>query len=392
MENDQLLNRIEWLDEELRKQKNLKSELKERMVAFEGKLDASEKNQKELDSEVTRLRTIISRVDDFDDDLSKFRVEQSKSDKEFEKDVKSWIQEAKKVLRTQIQGMEGKLQDINRLGDEVEGIQKEIQVRKEEEERFNNQIREIKKNLAEVKRNTEEQQRHYDLVMQEREKERKRLVDLQGEITSIRKRVDEQSGSINLVKTDLMKFNSRVDDLEQLRRELRKEQASFLEQQSLRAAERENTWKKWQNQIESLEKMKAELDERIQKLDSTRRGVKQTQEVIEDLSERVDRRVHEITEMQRLSEERFQQEWKMFKADDQKRWTNYTLNQQEQRAEIKRQTKELSGQVTALEDSAQVSQDQIQQISAQSEKQLQGLLALVRDWVEEYQQVLDSIR
>ena len=392
MENDQLLNRIEWLDEELRKQKNLKSELKERMVAFEGKLDASEKNQKELDSEVTRLRTIISRVDDFDDDLSKFRVEQSKSDKEFEKDVKSWIQEAKKVLRTQIQGMEGKLQDINRLGDEVEGIQKEIQVRKEEEERFNNQIREIKKNLAEVKRNTEEQQRHYDLVMQEREKERKRLVDLQGEITSIRKRVDEQSGSINLVKTDLMKFNSRVDDLEQLRRELRKEQASFLEQQSLRAAERENTWKKWQTQIESLEKMKAELDERIQKLDSTRRGVKQTQEVIEDLSERVDRRVHEITEMQRLSEERFQQEWMMFKADDQKRWTNYTLNQQEQRAEIKRQTKELSGQVTALEDSAQVSQDQIQQISAQSEKQLQGLLALVRDWVEEYQQVLDSIR
>jgi len=392
MENDQLLNRIEWLDEELRKQKNLKSDLKERMIAFEGKLDASEKNQKELDSEVTRLRTIISRVDDFDDDLSRFRVEQNKSDKEFEKDVKSWIQEAKKVLRTQIQGLEGKLQDINRLGDEVEGLQKEIQVRKEEEDRFNNQIREIKKDLAEVKRSNEEQQRRYDLVMQNREKERKRLVDLQGEITSVRKRVDEQSGSINLVKTDLMKFTSRIDDLEQLRRELKKEQASFLEQQSLRAAERDNTWKKWQNQIDSLDKMKTELDERIQKLDSTRRGVKQTQEVIEDLSERVDRRVHEITEMQRLSEERFQQEWKMFKADDQKRWTNYTLNQQEQRAEIKRQTKELSGQVTALEDSAQVSQDQIQQISAQSEKQLQGLLALVRDWVEEYQQVLDSIR
>jgi chromosome segregation ATPase len=264
--------------------------------------------------------------------------------------------------------------------------------RKEEEERFNQQIREINKDLAEFRRSTEEQQRRYELIREERDKERKRLIDIQGEVTSVRKRVDEQSGSIELVKTDLMKVSNRIDELEQLRRELKKEQDSFLEQQSLRAAERENTWKKWQEQIDSLDKIKADLDERIQKLDSTQRSVKQTREVIEDLSERVDRRVHEITEMQRLSEERFQQEWKMFKADDQKRWTNYTLNQQEQRSEIKRQTKELSGRVTSLEDSAQEIQDQIQQISAQSEKQLQGLLSLVRDWVEEYQQVLDSVR
>lgn len=392
MENDQLLNRIEWLDEELRKQKSFKSELKDQMVAFEGKLDASEKNQKQLDSEVTRLRTIISRVDDFDDELAEFRVEQSKSAQEFERDVKSWIDEAKKVLRTQIKGVESKLTDLSSLNDEIKILQQDMKGRKEEEERFNQQIREINKDLAEFRRSAEEQQRRYELIREERDKERKRLIDIQGEVTSVRKRVDEQSGSIELVKTDLMKVSNRIDDLEQLRRELKKEQDSFLERQSLRAAERENTWKKWQEQIDSLDKIKADLDDRIQKLDSTQRSVKQTREVIEDLSERVDRRVHEITEMQRLSEERFQQEWKMFKADDQKRWTNYTLNQQEQRSEIKRQTKELSGRVTSLEDSAQEIQDQIQQISAQSEKQLQGLLSLVRDWVEEYQQVLDSVR
>lgn len=392
MENDQLLNRIEWLDEELRKQKSFKSELKDQMVAFEGKLDASEKNQKQLDSEVTRLRTIISRVDDFDDELAEFRVEQSKSAQEFERDVKSWIDEAKKVLRTQIKGVESKLTDLSSLNDEIKTLQQDMKGRKEEEERFNQQIREINKDLAEFRRSAEEQQRRYELIREERDKERKRLIDIQGEVTSVRKRVDEQSGSIELVKTDLMKVSNRIDDLEQLRRELKKEQDSFLERQSLRAAERENTWKKWQEQIDSLDKIKADLDDRIQKLDSTQRSVKQTREVIEDLSERVDRRVHEITEMQRLSEERFQQEWKMFKADDQKRWTNYTLNQQEQRSEIKRQTKELSGRVTSLEDSAQEIQDQIQQISAQSEKQLQGLLSLVRDWVEEYQQVLDSVR
>ena len=43
------------------------------------------------------------------------------------------------------------------------------------------------------------------------------------------------------------------------------------------------------------------------------------------MKQRFDRRLNEITEMQRLVEERFRQEWVSFKADDQKRWTNYTL-------------------------------------------------------------------
>lgn len=392
MENEQLLNRIEWLDAEMRKQKTAKSDLQDKIVSLEGRLDASEKNYKELDSEVTRLRMVVSRVDDFNDELSGLRLEQNKQAKQFEKDVKSWIEEARKVLRTQIKGVENKVNDLHRLNEEVEALDLEISARKEEGQQFNNQLRDVKKQIAEVERRSEEHQRRYDLIMDERGKERKRLVDLQGEINSVRKRVDEQSGSIDLVKTDLMKITTRIDDLEQLRRELKKEQDSFLEQQSLRAAERENTWKTWREQIESLDKMKAALDERIQKLDSSQRTIKQTRETVEDLAERIDRRVHEITEMQRLSEERFEQEWKMFKADDQKRWTNYTLNQEEQRSEIRRQAKAMSGKVTVLEDHLQEVQDQIQQISSQSEKQLQGLLAVVRDWVEEYQDIIDSVR
>lgn len=391
MENEQLVNRIEWLDEELRKQKNQSSQLQEKFEVMEGKLDAAEKTNKDLDSEVTRLRSVISRVDKFDDALAEFRVDYKRQEKDIQKDIKTQVAEAKKVIDLQIQNMEERLKTANQQIEQLESLEKEMADRTAEEERLNDRVRELSQELAEVQRKGEEQQRRYEMVIEDREKERKRMVDIQGELTAARKRIDEQAGAVDLVKTDLVKITNRVEEFDQLRRELKAEQNTFLEQQALRTAERENTWKKWKDQIDNLDRKKAELDEKMKALDSTHREVKRTQETIEDLAEHVDRRVNEITEMQRLSEEKFQQEWKMFKADDQKRWTTYTLRQQEERSEIERYTRDLGERLTAVEDHTQELQDQIRQISAESEKQLQSLLSQTRKWVDDYQQVMDSI-
>jgi predicted negative regulator of RcsB-dependent stress response len=92
-----------------------------------------------------------------------------------------------------------------------------------------------------------------------------------------------------------------------------------------------------------------------------------------------------MAEIQRLSEERFRQEWVAFKADDQKRWTNYTLTQEEQRGEVSRQYEKLTDRVTQLEDSLQEIQDLLRQMNEQTEKRLQSLLAVAHEWVSAYE-------
>jgi YesN/AraC family two-component response regulator len=49
----------------------------------------------------------------------------------------------------------------------------------------------------------------------------------------------------------------------------------------------------------------------------------------ERIAERLGRRINEVAEMQRLSEERFRQEWNDWNADDQKRWKQFTLTNDE---------------------------------------------------------------
>jgi hypothetical protein len=108
-------------------------------------------------------------------------------------------------------------------------------------------------------------------------------------------------------------------------------------------------WKDWETRFGIVEKQATEVETQLQKLEITHRDAKRSQQVLEDLTQKVERRINEITEIQRLSEDRIRQDWVTFKADDQKRWTNYTLTQEEHRNEINRQGEKQTERITQLE-------------------------------------------
>jgi hypothetical protein len=141
-----------------------------------------------------------------------------------------------------------------------------------------------------------------------------------------------------------------------------------------------------------MEQKTADVDTNLQSLDATHRAVKRSQTALDELATKVDRRMNEITEIQRLAEERFRQEWVTFKADDQKRWTNYTLTQEEQRGESARQYEKLSERVTRLEDGLQEIQDLLRVMNDGTEKRLQSLLAVAHEWVSMYERSLGGPR
>ena len=392
MDLEKLEERIKWLDEERRKDKMIISNLEDRLLDVQDKLNAAEKKQTEFDSDMTRMRTAITKVDDFENGLADFRLDRKKQFKDYEKQTKSWINDAKKMIKTQIQGVETqqkKMLDDFKL---VKDLDKEMKTRIEEESRFNASLREMEKSFGEVQREYKEYQREAKSVKEDRQKEAKRLSDLQGEQSALRKRIDELRGLVDLVNSDYQKITNRLQELEFIRRDLKKEQDSFLEEAVLQNNERETTWKIWMTRFDSIEKQAQDLDEQMTMLDSTHRGVKRMQDELKELSTLLDRRVNEITEMQRLADERFRAEWTTFTADDQKRWINYTLAQKEQSKLLERQFRDGIDRIGVLEDGLQEIEDQMGQLSTYSEAQLQGLLNMIREWAGEFEQIMDGFR
>jgi hypothetical protein len=125
-------------------------------------------------------------------------------------------------------------------------------------------------------------------------------------------------------------------------------------------------------------------------LEATHKAIKQSQAELDEVNLRFDRRINELTEMHRLNEERFRQEWLSFKSDDQKRWTNYQLTQEEQQQEDSRRLAKLIERVTAFEDTTQEVKESILLINEETDKQLKSFYSVFHDLIESFEQTFDK--
>jgi hypothetical protein len=392
MNTDQIIKKLEWLDEERRKDKTTIATLTERIHSLEGSLDISTQQIKGLTTEIARLGAMQSRLDQFDEALLQIRVETKRKDDELEKQFRKSMEESEKVRRVEMRAIDVDLAAVRKQLEPIAELKRGLQARVDSEMRIDRLIAETQQKIDDVNHSTEEYSRSYRLAEESRRQESKRLTDVQGEITALRKRVDEQRAQLELHGNNQRKTDARLSELASVENERKEAQAAFMEQQSLMQVERDRSWKEWIARLEVIERQSSEVEAQMQAMESTHQLVKRSQETLGSLAERVERRINEITEIQRLGEERFRQEWVTFKGDDQKRWTNYTLSQEEQRSEIVRQAEKLAQRVTELEDQLQEDQDILRQMNEQTEKRLQSLLAMAHEWVNAYERVLGQLR
>lgn len=385
MEFEQLEKRVQWLDDERRKDKNIIAHLEERILSYEGKLAAAEKITDELNSEIIRLKASLNRMDKIDETLNLHRVELKKDIKELGTQTSQRDEEIKSVLRAEIRTNENQVVETRKELTVVRELKKEMSARVTEENRLGRLIDEVRKNLEELRQSEEDHNRLYRLLEDGRRQDSKRLVDLQAELVAMRKRTDEYRGRIDISDLTLQKLETRLNELVTAEQERSSLQTAFQEKQALIAVERDATWKEWQDRFASIEKQSVDAEEQLQKLDATYITIKRTQDAVDELIQRVERRINEVAEIQRLAEERFRQEWTTFKADDQKRWTNYTLSQDEQRSEISRRFERTIDRVTWIEDSLQEVQDMLLQVNNLNSKNLHSLLSILNEWTMGYE-------
>ena len=392
MDIEQLQKRIQWVEEDRRKEKDMIALLENKLVSLEGSLAASLQQGKSLTSEITRLSAIIVRMDQYDQALLNTRLENKQAIEELDKALKVRLDESDKVQRVQIKSFDGNFTDLQKQLELIPKLDKNIQARIDTEIAMRRSLDELREKMDTVRTEEEEYTRTIRLLEDGRRQDAKRIVDLQGEVNALRKRMDDQRGQNELIKTNLHKLENRLNEIITVEAERRDSMTNFINKQTITQVERDRTWKEWQSRFVSIENQGVDIETQLVNLDTTHREVKRIQVNLEDLTQRIERRISEITEVQRLSEDRFRQEWVTFKADDQKRWTNYTLTQEEQRNEATRQFDKLADQTTHIEDELQEVKDLLQQANELVEKRLQSILAMAHEWVTTYERTIGHSR
>ncbi|MCJ7584851.1 MAG: hypothetical protein MUO30_08800 [Anaerolineales bacterium] len=388
MELDQIVKRLDWLDEEHRKDKHAFSALEERLASLDGNLKSLVQQVKEKSGEISRLTITAARVEQFGDILSKNRLEINHFIEDLEKQREEKQLEQNKQYQAEFNIINKTLTNLRKNKEAIAGINNALKVRVDEEARLTRAISEIKSKVEATVRASEEVQHAQTMVEESRRQDAKRVTDLQGEISATRKRIEKVRGMSDLFNDSIRRIETRLTELLASEAERRQSQTAFIEQQFRLQVERDRTWKEWEGRFDNLAKQTESIETQLQELDAAQRAIKRAREAYEEMTQKFERRINEITEMQRLSEDRFRQEWVTFKSNDQKRWTNYTLSQEEQQRDANTGVEKLIERVTALEDLTQTQQDVLHQTKDAYEQYFHGLLAQIHELLTAYDRIL----
>ena len=382
----QLEKRVEWLDNEHRNDKTTLAGLQNKLDNLGTENSALRMRIADMESEIARLNTLMTRVGQFELDISNVRSDLSRQIE----DVKGSTQDKFVQIDRNQQSLEDlnlELADLRKKVAEYESYPDLVEARKEEDIRLGRLIEELKAQVIEISRFDEDYKRSLRVVEENQRTEAKRLTDFQGEIAAIRKRQDETRGKQDLISDSMRKLETRINELLSSESERQEGQSAFFEKINLSQVEKDRTFKMWAERFDKMETLTRNLEGEVSGLEDTHSAVKKSLAALDEVTQRFDRRVNEITEVQRLNEDRFRQEWTTFKSDEQKRWSNYILAQDEQHREMNRDIESFGVRLSNYEDVIERLEDILQKVGRDDIRRMQAQLSAVRESIEAYNKI-----
>lgn len=379
---EQLEKRVEWLDNERRNDKTALASLQNRLTGLETENIALRKQLKEMEMEISGLQNQFSSLDKYDNRIERLNIDLTKQVRDVNERAEMNLNEAVKRVKLDIEANRRSLSEVVQLSEQLESVRNDQKSAKLEDSRLARLIEELKQKVLEVSRFDEEYRRSQHLLEENYRQENKRLTDMQGELAALRKRVEETRSRFDVFSDSFRSLDTRITELLTYEKDRRDAQAIFIEKVNNSLVDKEKSFRIWENRFEEIDRINLALSSQFEALETAKKAVDKSITGAEEVIERFERRINEISEIQRLNDERFRQEWNSFKGDDLKRWTNYLLGQEEQLRVLNQRLGSAQEELEALKDSSQKSRDDFDKLTRETYRYVQAILGAHQESIQ----------
>jgi chromosome segregation ATPase len=380
MEPGLIEQRLAWLEEQHTKANQQATKLSERVKEAEAALAKVSRQGQELSADVSRVVAAASRLQQFEDTLHRHRQEVARLLGEAEERRSGKEKTIQQMHAAELEEVSRGIAEIRMDLDLLGEVQQSLDARREEELKISRTLDVLRKQLDMLMARDSDRAEALASLDDEHRQETRRSAEAQAELALHRERVDGLVAQAEQLEDQARRMETKLAELSASEGERQQLLNLWLEQQNLRQAEQDHGWREWERRFQAFEKRSAEIDERILVYEETYRGLRQLRDDLGQLVERTERRINEVTEMQRLAEERLKHDWTSFQADDAKRWNAHKLTLDEQWREHARGHDKLSSTISDHEEQLGGSEERLKQLEGEAQSRLAELHALVREW------------
>lgn len=329
MDINQAARMIEWLDEERRRDKAMIATLEERVAQQQDTITALMKRLSSVESDQSIMRGQFASNGRESDVLDQVRREIQQMVESL--DAKRLTAEREAERRAEL-AREGLARSVRELTEKITRLERqstEVPAIVVERDRLAAAVAALQQRVDDVFKKLEEPDRRLAFLEEQRRQDARRISEAQSEIPELQKQIDSIKPKLSLIEDLALRTERRMQDIQNGDRERREQIQAFIDQQTLLMQQRDQQISELVAKFGEQDSIMARNIERFETWSEAYRSMKKIIDDFERIGDRLERRINEVAEMQRLSEERFRQEWNDWSSEDQKRWKQFTLSNDE---------------------------------------------------------------
>ncbi|MDF1498953.1 MAG: hypothetical protein P1P76_00555 [Anaerolineales bacterium] len=383
MDNEQIIKKLEWLDEQRKNEAEAVQRLRAHINGLGGSIASVSKQMEDLSGEVSRLAATAGRISQFDEALSKHRAEISRQLEDAENRRTKKEKQIESLRTNDHRKVVKSVDELRRELARLDAIKDILVQQSEEDQRLNRGLGELISRFSETETLLEDCTLRLVSLEEANAQESKRINEVQTDLTGIKRKVEDLRNMIDSTDDRTRKFEVSIGELKSSDKERSDQLETWTDEQRMKLVDFEKRWSDWENRFDAFEVVATNVEEKIIAYDQTHRAIKQMQGQLEDLLERLERRITEVREMQRLAEDRIKQDWAAFVSDETKKWTTYKLSSEERWKEHQRVHEKLSVAVEKLEALRSEIREDLDLLVERQARRVNELVALTREWVKD---------
>lgn len=390
MDTTQIAQMVTWLDEEHRRDRGEVAKLQQRIETQSVEILEQARRIQELEGRLASTQAQLVRFTQIDEQMQQLKNEVvlmlHKRDEQLEADTRERERSRATDREAMARGMGEVRKELNRFG----RIEEELALRRSEDQRLSELVINLRQQVTTLGKDIDERTRSLPYMVEQRTQDNKRIAQLQQETVELFKRIEEHANKLPPVQERLQKVERVITSIQPIPQDLKREQQQFIEQMKLSDVERAREIATWHDEIdaqrETINRHKESLQAFVEQLDTSKRAVA----TIDGFQQTMQRDMHQLTELQRLSEERQQKEIETWQAENEKRWKRQVLQWEHETQEQQKVSKALATRFPPLEERQRVHEGQLQKLWNMHETEGLQRLADAQRWLAQLEELLKA--
>lgn len=385
-----LQSRLDWLDEERRKQTRKVSELEQKLTLQEREIAGREQRIQDLERQLSSTTAQLGRIPKIDIQLAQFKDEIVQLIEQYDQ---RRIQSEAEMDRLRRVEQEASVREISELRKEigfVPKLQNEMELRIAEESRLANLIGQQKTQVDNLKNRLESSDGNFAFLEEKEKHNNRNITDVQTAVVEINKRWEHIYSRLDTSNSAILRLEGSLQGITEKQNQVQESTKNWMEQIQIGEYERNQRLEGWRRVLEEQEDNIEKFNKEFVKFSDMYKEAQMAVQTLSGWQEEIEKQQRSASEILRVETSRMQSRWDDFRHENDKRWKSQGVDSEQRWNTINRHEREIREMIDLIDDKISKLEQEKDLLWRVQTAQSDALKQFPRLWLEEVEKAISQ--